>query len=809
MKSKSYLKQKRNRQYEEITKEFSEAGLNLSEVKLEDFAESRKKETIKFQKVLSSKKTSKTGHQLLPKHMRRRQMSHNPYRIPRRNRLANLTVNVKSKCTKHKRKLKNLKNSLIRRATKQNWLETHLWLSKRFVMKKYLDTYTIPYKRRDKGLRACYKYWQYNSCIHDMSYYEYLVIKFKDSSDINSFFNALKEKYTLTTLPSLINEMKLYEIDVYNKRQLIGPVSFFYKDKVVIFSVVSIITNEVNEMLNEMKINDNINCEIEFTHNINTYVLFGKDCLNKMYNIFKACENDNERMSILNSYEGFKDYFEKCENGHIELIKVNTPSSQFKVNELIFTNCLKSLEYDKVRLNLPIFSDTNKYSNDVIELFTSSSKVKKGNENDYMNNSINKRMLIDSITERTTFMHRKEVDLKELNKKMSDSIKMKKMNQPIQFQAKKNSEYNKGQTYDSKAIKPKDVLSVNKETYITIIKQSIIYDDNKVEDNYLLLFKRGFSNDLLRRYVYINTKAVGLKEYERYKSQFNKLNFPKDYPGTFAYKQYILTRAKSAISKYYKKPPSKRINYIRINNPSPFYPSWYYIKNTMPSPSINDSLNKVSVVFSNKILASKEKITHFFNLVGDKQEKDSIFLLGIKFHTVERGVPRYNDLICIPNEKDIQMYLDYIKNKKVFKTNLFGEQKENVTDINIINTVTNNFLIHEQFNTSKIEKNNTLNREIVSILDYYESNMTKQLTNKTINSDFTLHLSDNPKREIIGYVTSGLYDYNSNLGKGQAFIIINKYSKLIQLKKTFGLEFIPALLRNKTSIVSYIISLDE
>ena len=107
MKSKSYLKQKRNRQYEEITKEFSEAGLNLSEIKIEDFAESRKKETIKFQKVLSSKKTSKTGHQLLPKHMRRRQMSHNPYRIPRRNRLANLTVNVKSKCRKHKRKLNN------------------------------------------------------------------------------------------------------------------------------------------------------------------------------------------------------------------------------------------------------------------------------------------------------------------------------------------------------------------------------------------------------------------------------------------------------------------------------------------------------------------------------------------------------------------------------------------------------------------------------------------------------------------------------------------------------------------------------
>ena len=808
MKSKSYLKQKRNRQYEEITKEFSEAGLNLSEIKIEDFAESRKKETIKFQKVLSSKKTSKTGHQLLPKHMRRRQMSHNPYRIPRRNRLANLTVNVKSKCRKHKRKLNNLKNSLIRRATKQNWLETHLWLSKRFVMKKYLNTYTIPYKRRDKGLRACYKYWQYHSCIHEMSYYDYLVIKFKESSEINSFFNAIKEKYTLDTLPSLIKEMKRYDINVYNKRQLIGPVSFFYNDKVVIFSVVSIITNEVNEMLNEMKVNVNINCEIEFTHNINTYVLFGKDCLNKMYNIFRSCENDNDKMSILNNYERFKAYFEKCENGHIEIIKVNKPSSQFKVNELIFTNCLKSLEHDKDRLNVTIFSNTNKYCNTVIELFTSSSKIKNVDENDYKN-EINKSMLIDSITERTTFMHRKKVDLKELNKKMSDSIKMKKMNQPIQFQAKRNSEYNKGQIYDSKTINPKDVLSVNKETYITIIKHSIIHDDNKVEDSYLLLFQRGFSNDLLRRFVYINTKAVGLKEYERYKSQFNKLNFPKDYPGSFAYKQYILSRAKSAISKYYKKPPSKRINYIRISNPSPFYPSWYYLKNALPSPSINDSLNKVSVVFSNTMLASKEKMTHFFNIVGDKNEKDSIFLLGIKFHTVERGVPRFNDLICIPNEEDIQMYLDYVKNKKVINANLFGKQKENVTDINIINTVKNNFLIHEQLNTSKIEKNNTLNAEIVSVLDYYESNMTKQLSNKTINSDFTLHLLQNPKREIIGYVTSGLYDYNSNFGKGQAYIIINKYSKLIQLKRKFGLDFIPALLRNKTSIVLYLISLDE
>ena len=175
-KTKQLLKQKRHRQYEEINEEMSSVGLNLSEIKIQDFVESRKKELSKFQEILKHKFSTKHGHQLLPHHMRRRQMSHNPFRIPRLFRLSNLTVNVKSKCRKHKRKLMNLKKSLIRRARRQNWLEGHLWLSKRFFMKKYLDTYTIPYKRRDKGSRACYKYWEHYSVIHDMSYNDYFVI---------------------------------------------------------------------------------------------------------------------------------------------------------------------------------------------------------------------------------------------------------------------------------------------------------------------------------------------------------------------------------------------------------------------------------------------------------------------------------------------------------------------------------------------------------------------------------------------------------------------------------------------------------
>ena len=226
-KAKQLLKQKRYRQYEQINEEMTSVGLNLSEIKIEDFVESRKKELTKFQDILKHKFSTKHGHQLLPHHMRRRQMSHNPFRIPRAFRLANLTVNVKSKCKKHKKKLVNLKKSLIRRARRQNWLEGHLWLAKRFFMKKYLDTYTVPYKRRDKGYKACYKYWEYESIISDISYYDYFIVT---CENIRNFLNEIKEKHIILNI-IFEKEFKCYEFDIYNKGNLIGPVKiWFYKN---------------------------------------------------------------------------------------------------------------------------------------------------------------------------------------------------------------------------------------------------------------------------------------------------------------------------------------------------------------------------------------------------------------------------------------------------------------------------------------------------------------------------------------------------------------------------------------------------
>ena len=800
MKNKNLLKHKRNRQYEEITKEFSEAGLNLSEIKIEDFAESRKKEIFKFQEILNNKFSTKSGHQLLPKHMRRRQMSHNPFRIPRKNRLSNLTVNVKSKCIKHKRKLKNLKKSYIRRSINKNWLENHLWLSKRFVMKKLLNGYTIPYKRRDKGYRACYKYWEYESIISDISYYDYFIIK---CQNIENFLNDIIENHIIELNMKFNKEFKCYDVNIYDKGNLIGPVKIWFYQNNVFFMNISFISQEIKNMLSNFN-----GIEFKFTHYLNAFIISGKKSLEKIFNIFKSCENENVKYKILSNKYIFKDYFEKCENGYMEVFKLNQPTSHFRMNELIFRNCLKDQENLNDDDNEISYTNKNIFIEDFLKIFIEHSKI----PTDELLTSTDKSLIeFNHITERTTYMHRKKVDLNKLNSKLSESIKNKKNkeNKIELIQTKKDYSKNK----NTINLKSKDMTSNSeKQVFFCVIKKNIYYkegNDIKYKELYIILFERGFCSDLFRRFVYLNTKAIGMKDLERYMTQYNQLNFPKDFPGTLTYKKYILDKAKRTISKYFKKPPSKRVNYQSILNPSPFYPSWNYINNQNIVKSLDYNFNNIISIPSINCLSNIEKLKKIIKITN--KNDNNIILLCINFSVVERGVPKFNDLLCLPNEDDIDLYIKFKQNKNILNNNLFGEIQENdlIMDLNTFENIHHNFHLEEKINSSiKQDKNKNFNIELLSILDYYNSDCTKIIENKIINSDLTININTNTSRKIIGFVTTGLYDYSINKGKGIGYIQLNQYEQLINLKKKFNLTFIPLLIRGKNSKIYYLSQID-
>ena len=854
-KTKQLLKQKRHRQYEEITEEMNSVGLNLSEIKIQDFLESRKKELSKFQDILKHKFSTKHGHQLLPHHMRRRQMSHNPFRIPRLYRVSNLTVNVKSKCRKHKRKMLNLKKSLIRRARKQNWLEGHLFLAKRFFMKKYLDTYTIPYKRRDKGYRACYKYWEHYSVIHDMSYYDYFIINVLNNKE-KQFLEILLKKYSLgNEIENFKEQMILNNIILYDDNgRIIGPIEFFYLNNIFVIMNVSIITEQIYELLNNISKDMNNDINIKFTHKFNLFVLGGKTCLSKIISVFSESNIDiniestfnniNDKESIINSIK-------KSEDGKIIIFKIKQPTSIFRLNELIYKNCLndnKDKIIEKMKylyLNSSISKDSLK--NEFINLISSNTTDYLSYKEKYLENNLkedednkikdnkDEYFNFEDITERTTYMHRKKVDLKKLNNALSKSIKDLKKNkdkQEILTQPKKDIGENltKGKVYKKEEIKENILSSNDKDTYICLIKKNLFYydynDQIKISSLYYIMFPRGYSIDLMRRFSYINTKAIGLKDLERFKTQYNQTNFPRDYPGSLAYQKYILEKTKKELVKYYKKPPSKRVNYLKILNPSPFYSCWELLfnnenDNENKNSNIYNSLKNINIIPSINFLSDKAYLNQLMNITKNNGKK---FLLSIEILTVEGGTINYNDLLYIPKEEDIQRYLMHKTAKNDINNIIFEEKDdeqanemidEEVDYVKEYENIKNNFKIIEEIKDKNLgygqmTKNKYFNKELVSLMKYYNklnSNQEQAFYNNIINSNLTIKLKVELSRKLIGFITSGLYDYSLNKGKARGFIKVQEYEKLYTLKQKYNMNFIPILLRKKDSLVYYLCSI--
>ena len=115
-------------------------------------------------------------------------MAHNHYRIPVRLRhqaLKDLAGSEKegslkrSKCRRHRRKLRYLMHLYEIRQRRYRWMETHVWHAKRFKMVNidWNSGCRIPLNCNDKSLRSIYKLCQKESaCIMDQSYYNHFLI---------------------------------------------------------------------------------------------------------------------------------------------------------------------------------------------------------------------------------------------------------------------------------------------------------------------------------------------------------------------------------------------------------------------------------------------------------------------------------------------------------------------------------------------------------------------------------------------------------------------------------------------------------
>lgn len=141
------------------------------------YGHSHMNEITALTEAVENPSSKKLVFQKLPKHMRRRAMSHNPNRLPRKYRLAHIgqmnksgePAQTKRPSRKYRRKPQNLMVEYQRRKRKAAWLETHIWHAKRFHMVERWG-YKIAHTSCDKTFRSSYRASARHCLMQDISY---------------------------------------------------------------------------------------------------------------------------------------------------------------------------------------------------------------------------------------------------------------------------------------------------------------------------------------------------------------------------------------------------------------------------------------------------------------------------------------------------------------------------------------------------------------------------------------------------------------------------------------------------------------
>nr|XP_031359601.1 ribonucleases P/MRP protein subunit POP1 [Lonchura striata domestica] len=209
------------------------------------FAQARAAEISAMLKAVSQKSSNSLVFQTLPRHMRRRAMSHNVKRLPRRlqemaRKEAEKAVHQKkeqskTKCRKARRRHINLVAEFNHRQRKNIWLETHIWHAKRFHMVKKWG-YCLGNSPTEKSYRACYRAMTKQCLLQDLSYYCCLELKGKENELLKQLARICSIDTGLTFQEASClsgrfeGSLNLYRADRYPE-DMLGPVTFIWKPR--------------------------------------------------------------------------------------------------------------------------------------------------------------------------------------------------------------------------------------------------------------------------------------------------------------------------------------------------------------------------------------------------------------------------------------------------------------------------------------------------------------------------------------------------------------------------------------------------
>ncbi|XP_015596300.1 ribonucleases P/MRP protein subunit POP1 [Cephus cinctus] len=701
---------------------------------------SRASEIAAMNYSIENPQQTKLIFQKLPVHMRRRIMSHNAKRMPRRLREAHTRQMAKSglppknkrPSRKYRRRPRNLLLEYNRRQRDKVWLETHIWHAKRFHMTEKWG-YKIPNFPNDRCFRANYRAIAKHCLIQDISYYScieitgplsFLIDTLKRHCNTNELTFGAKVYLSGTREGNLM----FYKEDGYPKFP-IGNVNFlwkppddsllktiwiwvhpcFYTDFIsaVIasfkFELNSLQTDnmvDISETVVESERNDSkiiakkkaavenncfskhveyhngTNCTmILLNHRLNRFRLCGPLALDIITNALRL--PNLELIKELPEQEQSQVKTNVEEETTMEVVEISTEVDT-ESKESSGTTAKKSWfnEYHRKKENIEYFKVQQ-------ELFDVLKDLKSPNQ-------LPPNIVIALTVLDPRFFMPQTRTRSERNNKVSDRIPMPPTlanRSPIwESDVRKFVETNLKSTTQINKLRSKNLVPgvSNDDNYneniiskipILLLQRPGCFTDKKClgfTSAIDIIIPAGWAMPFWLSFILRCARPGGLKESKSIILENLDLNSPNfNSPDTSAYVREALNTKLEMMERYFRYPPNRRVNFVKLGISSPFYCEWkilmrewtdmddfYVLRNKNLLSHLETSIsNRKSMLGKNKNRKGRKfNVQSTITPLDKTLFPDDNCLIPVKISIEKRGCPKNFSVICLPSTDDLKNY---------------------------------------------------------------------------------------------------------------------------------------------------------
>ncbi|CAD0200886.1 unnamed protein product [Chrysodeixis includens] len=732
------------------------------------FTVSRSVEIAALTESILKPSKNKLVFQSLPVHMRRRVMSHNSKRLPRRLQKAHLEQVKKSgplptqkrPSRKFRRRPANLLDEYNRRQQRSVWLETHIWHAKRFHMTERWG-HRLPYAPCDKAFRACYRGSSAHCLMQDISYY--IPIQIKGALDtIREMFAKITSSLCGLGISAkaYVNgtrqgNIHLYGINTY-PFNYIGKVQFLWvpsdtDDKNLWLFVHPSQVKEVESILLDLipdkdiekegsikKRRKLVNVEIKTMHNcFNRFRLTGPNshailvqslkCINANYDL-----ENSKWMSIHKPL-----YLEEKEEYWDTLVKAGSPA-QLPPNlvvGLVVQDPRLSRPWKRTKAKLPTDSFITTNTLLTVPSFLSNSPLWDVN--------IHKAIKEKIMSNGQYIKHVTETQLVPGEVNEDDSALQSIPIVLVQRPGSQNSEYKKigyGSGWD-------------------------------------VIVPSGYALPFWLTFIMFGARSGGLRETESVTFESGECYLP---PDSNAGKENEMRIEQELRDKYFRLPPSKRINYIKIGTNSPFICPW----NILLSDWSNQEINNYFILRNRSLLNDiQDCITRKKAL--PKIENDTSCLVPVYIKLVGKGSLKNHAHICLPESHDLNNI------KTLFEPH-HEDPNEKIRKLNRTAHIT----MLKQLR----KRNMRLRKKRTQISQKKTPKYVRRQPSEYVIRTRELWLPSKIKtvrniasRQVMGYISQGAFSFTEACSCGIGYIAYNALNTLLSSK------FNQVLVRNTSS----------